>query len=532
MLKAIQRFLFWIIFLFLVLFLLYQGFLYLRVRPLLPTGLSIGGIDVSQMSHEEAEQAVRETYLAPLYVVHPEEQVALNPADVGFVIDFDEMMKQAEQARVEQNNWSGFLSFLLERPLNRQEVDLVATHDPARLAEQLQLISEILDVQPQAASLAPDEGEYQEGRPGYATDVQASLPEIEAALYRDDERTADLIVNEVAAPEFGIELLAANLESELKTFNGIGSIFVMDLQTGEEVSINGDLALSGLSILKIGIFMETYRALEVPVGPEVEQLLYETAVLSSNYGANLLLHEIAGSNNTYEGAEIFTDSMHRLGLVNTFMAIPYDAPTVSTRPSTYQTPANSIPNLTTFPDSARQTTAEDMGTLLSMIYYCSKGGGALIAVYGDQITPDECQAILDLMVQNVEGNLIRFGVPEEVPVSHKHGWGDNITHGDAGIVFSPGGDYVIVTYLHDPDTDFLVSDYSFPIMWELSRITYNYFNPTTPNLEDPVVRAEREARARGTYIDPETGLNPADEAEEGEAEEPPTDETNDVSGSN
>lgn len=526
MLKAVQRFLFWLIFLLLVLFLLYQGFLYLRVRPLLPDGLSIADVDVSRMSHEEAEAAVLETYLAPLYVIHPEEQVTINPVDVGFTVDTDEMMKTAEQARIDQNNWTGFLSFLLERPLNHQNIELIASHDPEKIAEQLAVISSILDLPPQAASLTPDDGAYQEGKPGYSTDIEASVPSVVDALYRPKDRTAALVVNEVAAPEFGIDLLAANLESELASFNAIGSVFVMDLQTGEEVSINGRYALSGLSILKIGIFVETYRALDMPLSPEVEALLYETAVLSSNYGANLLLHEIAGSNNTYEGAEIFTDSMRRLGLVNTFMAIPYDAPTVSTRPSTYQTPANSIPNLNTFPDPARQTTAEDIGTLLSMIYYCSKGGGALIAVYGDQITPDECQAIIDLMVQNTEGNLIRFGVPEEVPVSHKHGWGDNITHGDAGIVFSPGGDYVIVTYLHDPDTDFLVSEYSFPIMWELSRITYNYFNPTEPYLEDPVVRAEREARANGTFVEPDA------ESEDVPGEESGGESSNDVNGSN
>lgn len=502
MLRSVQRFLLWLLILLAMLYLLYQSFLYLQLRNLMPTGYSMGGVDVTGMTVDEARAAVIERYNTPFYIQHPEEQVALNPADVGFVIDVDSMMNQVIEEKQEQDFWTGFVSYLLERPLEPINVELIASHDSALLAEQLQIVADILDTPPQPAKLAPADGEYQEGQSGYVTDVQASLPIVELALYKPTERVADLVVNEEAAPEFGIELLAANLEQELRTFNGVGSIFVMDLQTGEEVNINGDLALSGLSILKIGIFVETYRALDLPIGEEVERLLYDTAVLSSNYDANLLLHVVAGSNNTYEGAQIFTDSMHRLGLVNTFMAIPYDAPFVDTRPSTYQTPANTVDNLVTFPDSARQTTAEDMGTLLSMIYYCSKGGGALLAVYGDQITPEECQDILDLMVQNIEGNLIRFGVPEDVPVSHKHGWGDNITHGDAGIVFSPNGDYVVVIYLHDPNTDFLISDYTFPIFWELSRITYNYFNFDNPNLEDPVVRAEREARARGTFIEP------------------------------
>lgn len=523
MLRSIQRFLFWLLFLLGILFLLYQMFLYLRVRTLMPTGYSMAGVDVSGMTVDEAREAVLEPYFAPFYVAHPEEQVSLNPADVGFMIDVDVMLDRAIEEKAAQNFWTGFASFLLERPFEPVQIELRASHDSALLAGQLEQIASILDVPPQPAQLTPAEGEYEEGKSGYVTDVEASLPVVEQILYKPTERVAPLVVNEEAAPEFGIELLAANLEQELKAFNGIGSIFVMDLQTGDEVSINGDVALSGLSILKIGIFMETYRALEQPVGAEVEQLLFETAVLSSNYGANLLLHEIAGSNNTYEGAQVFTDSMHRLGLINTFMAIPYDASIQPTRPSTYQTPANSVDNLITLPDPARQTTAEDMGTLLAMIYHCSQGGGTLLAVYPDRFTPQECQAIIDLMVQNIEGNLIRFGVPEDIPVSHKHGWGDNITHGDAGIVYSPGGDYVVVIYLHDPETDFLVSDYSFPIIWELSRITYNYFNFDNPNLEDPVVRAEREARARGTFVEPdaepeletEPAAEPSDDSTQG-----------------
>ena len=502
MLRSVQRLLFWLLFLLGILFLLYQIFIYLQLRTLMPTGYSMAGVDVSGMTEDEARAVLTERYFAPVFVQHPEEQVTISPADVGFVIDIDGMLARANEEKEGQNFWVGFGSFLLERPFEPVQIELRASHDSVLLAEQLELVADILDVPPVPARLSPEDGEYDEGKSGFTTDVPASVLVVEQLLYQPTDRVAPLVVIEEPAPEFGIELLAANLEQELKTFNGIGSIFVMDLQTGEEVSINGDVALSGLSILKIGIFIETYRTLDLPISEEVEQLMYETAVLSSNYGANLLLHEIAGSNNTYEGASIYTESMQRLGLVNTFMAIPYDAPIVSTRPSTYETPANSVTNLITFPDPARQTTAEDMGSLLSMIYHCANGGGALLALYPDQIDPNECQAVLDLMVQNVEGNLIRFGVPEEVPVSHKHGWGDNITHGDAGIVFSPGGDYVVVLYLHDPDTDFLVSDYSFPIMWELSRIIYNYFNFTDPNLEDPVVRAEREARANGTFVDP------------------------------
>ena len=73
---------------------------------------------------------------------------------------------------------------------------------------------------------------------------------------------------------------------------------------------------------------------------------------------------------------------------------------------------------------------------------------------------------------------IRFGVPDGVIVSHKHGW-NSVTHGDAGIVYSPNGDYILVEYLHQ-SSNWLPIEYSFPVLREISRTVYNYFNPDEP----------------------------------------------------
>ena len=495
MLKTIQRFLTIMLLLSGALYLLYQGFLYRRSRELMPPGMGIAGVDVSGLNREEAAAEINAHYLAPFFVIHREERIPVNPVDVGFVIDIDGMLDKAEAYKAEEEPWRGFIEFLLNRPLETTQIELRATYDREALTEQLQMIADFLDEPARAPQFSGLVDAYEPGKVGFVTDVAASLPEAEAALYHPVNRDVKLVIVEQEAPEISMDVLKDNIERQLQNFNGVGSVYVFDLETGEEMSINADVPISGLSILKIGIFLETYRVLDNPPNEYVQNLLEETAVRSSNFDANLLLHVIAGQDNTYLGAELLTESFRRLGLVNTFMAIPYDAPVVSTRPSTYSTPANSQPNLITVPDPTRQTTAEEMGTLLSMIYYCSQGGGALMAAYQGDVTQQECQAIIDLMVKNTEGNLIRFGVPEEVPVSHKHGW-DDVTHGDAGIVLSPGRDYVLVYYLHDPVGDFLVSEYSFPILWEISRTVYNYFNYEHPNTESPQHRAEREAAAR------------------------------------
>lgn len=173
--------------------------------------------------------------------------------------------------------------------------------------------------------------------------------------------------------------------------------------------------------------------------------------------------------------------MQRLGMRNSFMVTPYDEPPVaSNRP--LETPANSLDALRTRPNAYIQTTAEDIGLLFSMIYYCAQGqGGTLLAVYPEQITPEECQEMLGYMSQNKIGSLIEEGVPLETAVAHRHGWISD-THGDAGIVFSPSGDYVIVQILYQPD--WLEWAVSSPLLAEISRAAYNFFNFDNPYLTD------------------------------------------------
>jgi beta-lactamase class A len=491
MLDSLKKWLFLLLLSMSSFYLLYEGLLYYQSRHLLPAGTIIAGLDVSGDALDAAMARVVERYATPIAIYHRNERTDVNPADLGFVLDLDNMRYQVEQQLQEQDFWYGFAGHLLQRPLQAADVPLMATHDPESAQRIVQMIAGFLDQPARAPQLISDAESFEvtPGHDGYITDTDASLPEVEAVLYRSQRREAHLIVVEEEAPALGIESLGNAIQRQLQEFNGVGSVYVLDLQTGEEISINGDVALTASSILKIAIFVEAYRALDAAPTAEQQRLFYETAALSSNFAANSLLHIVAGQPNTYRGADILTESMQRLGLVNTFMVVPYDAPAPAHRPTTLVTPANSRPGPVTEVDPARQMTAEDIGTLLAMIYYCAKGGGTLLAVYPGQITPEECQAIIDLMILNEEGNLIRFGVPDGTPVSHKHGWVAG-NHGDAGIVLTPGGDFVLVEYLHQPG-GWLVADVSFPILREIARLAYNYFNMDDPYLGEAIFERER-----------------------------------------
>jgi hypothetical protein len=69
-------------------------------------------------------------------------------------------------------------------------------------------------------------------------------------------------------------------------------------------------------------------------------------------------------------------------------------------------------------------------------------------------------------------------VPEGTQIAHKHGWvstnGIINTIGDAGVIYTPGGNYVLVAFLHHPDQ--LVWEPSSKLIADLSRAVYNYYN--------------------------------------------------------
>lgn len=469
-----------------------QSWAYLQVRHHFPVGTTIAGVNVAGLSQEEAFNLLVDSFSRPVYVQYREEVVEINPLDVGFEMNVEAMVKEALSQQTTQPEWERFTGFLLQQPIDTPiTVSLKASHDPAAVQEMVEMVADLLDKPAVAPQLLSDTGVVQKGSAGYVMEVESTVTAVTQALYNPTQRTIAAVVLDQPAPELTFDYLKEHILNQLEYFDGVGTIYVLNLQTGEEISINGDAAISGLSVVKVAIMIEMFRAVNGPLDFDQVKLLDETAIYSGNYSANLLLDIVAGQDNAYLGVDVLTESMHRLGLVNTFIVTPYEE---KPRPgkTTYITPANSRTDINLDPDPAMQTTAEEMGSLLAMIYYCSKGGGTLLAVYPEEITPDECQLLLDRMVLNTEGNLIRFGVPEDVPVAHKHGWAYN-THGDVGIVFSPGGDYVIAQYVHQ-DSDWLNAGVSFPLLREISRSVYNFFN-----VDNPYVDHKRAQKAAGKF---------------------------------
>ncbi len=464
-----------------VLFLLFKLYQYGSFRRFFPAGITVGGVPIGGLTRDEAAERLSDRYLsAPVIIHHGEEAIEVSPADVEFTLDLDTMLSQADYQRQQQDFWAGFWGFLWGRPVEVEQIELRATHDPIALKEVLDTVATAFDKPSLPPQPVPTTLSFQYGETGIQTNIEASEPDVQAAFYRAADREAHLILEGTEPSRPDINLLARLIVNHLEDFDGVASVFIKDLQSGEEIAINADEAMSGMSIVKVPIVLETLRAQEGDLSAEQSKLISETLVVQSgNFSANLLLDVVAGEDNAYLGADILTESMRGLGLENTFIAVPYEEQPRPGR-STYETPANAKEDLLTNPDPAMQTTAEDMGTLMTMLYYCAQqGGGDLIAALGDQLTQEECVQLVDFMKLNKIGSLIEEGVPPGTEVAHKHGWISD-THGDAGIVFSPGGDYVLVTYMFKPD--WLEWEVSSPLLADISQATYNYFNFDSPYL--------------------------------------------------
>jgi beta-lactamase class A len=470
-----SKFFVFVIIVLIILYTLFQLNGYLAHRELLPPGTKISGLDVGGLEEEQARAVVQQAYESPVMLHFADETIKLHPHRIEFRLRQGTVWSELARQRSEVPFVKGFGLFLLgedlpplylavegrfnEQKLEQFLADVAKAHDRGMLAPQAKL--ETLS--------------FSTGQPARWLDQEASLPLVVEALNSASEREINLVVEEgTQPPPADIALLQQMIEWCVQDFDGIVGVFAKNMATGEELVIHGDVAYAGMSILKIPIMIETYRWLEREPDEETAKLLRETMITSGNFTANLLLRQIGyqfrGEDSAFAGVNVLNESLRRLGLVNTFMATPYDTEDL---PRYIVTPANSRTDLTTYPDPYMQTTPFEAGILLEMVYQLSKDGGTLLAAYPDKFTAQEGQAMVDLMMQNHEAILLEGGLPEGTGIAHKHGYVAD-THANAAIVFGPEADFCLAVFIYYEEG--WLGELSFPIFADIATATYNYFN--------------------------------------------------------
>ncbi|MBI4771066.1 MAG: serine hydrolase [Chloroflexi bacterium] len=465
-----------------VLLLAFEMVAYSRARAKMPPGLQVAGVPVGGLSREQALAQVINFYSSPLELLYGQSVILLKPAEVGFQLDTEAMLAAADQYRTDDPFWTGFWDYIWRTPGRVEVIPLRFTYSEPEVRRFLTDVAARYDQPASAARPIPGTLGFEAGAPGQSLDVDTSTQVVGAVLQQPANRRAALALTQgrTARPTF--ESLSALVKQHVadQGFAGLVDVVVVDLRSGAELHLilrggntipgEPDVAFAAMDLMKIPLMVETYRQWDRPPTPEVARLLTETIALSGNDRANALLAGL-GNGDGQAGAQNVSAALHALGLVNSFMAGPYGQ---STAPAPITTPANQREDVNTAPDVLMQTTPTDLAFLLTAIYQCAaRGNGTFALLFAARITRAECQQMLEALSQNRVGVLIEAGVPEGVRVAHKQGWiGD--TNGDAAIVFTPGGDYVLSVFLWQPDS--LPWETSSPLTADLRRAVYNYFN--------------------------------------------------------
>jgi hypothetical protein len=466
----------------------YELVAFSRERARLPDQLVIAGVPVGGLDKTEALERLLQVYSTPLELHYESEIILLNPSAVGYRLDTEVMLAASELARTGTDFWSGFWDFLWNRPGEQASIPLKSEFSQSEIENSLRDISSRYDQPPKPAEPIPGSPTFSAGEAGQVLDVARARELISEILNKPSDRVVILPVVSQLPPRPSLPTLEILLKQNLEVaeFNGLGVMYLQDLQTGdeihfallggEEIDVTPDIAFTAASTIKIGVMTTFYRYFDPPLDEEAERWLYEMIVLSGNATSDWLVERLELNDEIGNpGPVVVTNTLRDLGMESTFLGGYFRAGApLLIQP---QTSGNQRPDITTSPDPYNQTTASEIATLLVDIYRCAQGGGAIRAAFGQDVSVEECDHMLDLLSQNKLGYLIEAGVPEGTRVAHKHGYTDSPLDYvvDTGIVYTPGGNYVLSVFLwNDPP---MIWDPTARMVSDLSRAVYNFFNP-------------------------------------------------------
>lgn len=470
-----------------VLLVIIQLVTYSRIRASFPLGTVIAGVPVGGLDQQQAAERIVQAYSYPVEVHYSSAVIQIRPSVVDFDLHLETMLAVADQQRVNQPFWSAFWDFLWNRLPTPTEVPLRATFSEERL--RLYLKNEIAaryDKPASAALPVPGSTNFSAGSAGQTLDIDRAVTLIGDALRSPVARVVNLSVVNVAPPRPSFQNLQILLQQVIDAsgFDGLTEVYLMDLQTSQDMnfayengaSLTPGIAFTAASTMKIPIMVSTYRREGEPLPADLGNLMTLMIERSENDPADRLMEQVMDGN---LGPLQVSDDLKALGLPNTFLAGYFypGAPLLRT----FSTPANQRSDVNTAPDPYNQTTAVEMGMLLSDIYQCAQsGGGTFAAVFPGEISQGECRQMINYLVLDKIGVLLQAGLPEGTRFAHKHGWVTDPTDGvihtisDAGIVYTPGGNYIMTVYLYHPTQ--VIWDQANLMVAKLSIAVYNYYN--------------------------------------------------------
>jgi beta-lactamase class A len=467
---------------------MYELAQYSRIRSNFPAGMVIAGIPVGNLDRTTAANQLLEAYSNAIELHYNSAVIQVKPSTAGFEMDLEGMLTAADMQRVSQQFWVGFWDFLWNKQVTTTEIPLRASLNEDRLRTYLQNeISSRYDEPPTAPIPIPGSTSFQAGKPGITLNIDRAVQLIDSALRSPTSRVVNLTFDNTNAPRASLQNLQVLIQQVIQTngFDGIVDIYFEDLQTNDSLHfavqnntllpVDPDIAFSAESSIKIPIMVSTLIRTDEPTPANIQNAMQLMIEKSGNNPADDLMDAVLTKGT---GPLEVTYDMQTLGLQNTFLGAYMARPDFLQR---FQTPANTRTDISTEPDPFSQTTPLDMGMLLEDIYMCSmNGGGGLAAAFPDKISMTECQSMISLLANNkTVAILLQAGLPDTVRIAHKHAYateGDGYIHtmGDSGIIYTPGGNYIVSIFVHHPVQ--VIWDPVNKMVSEISEAIYNYFN--------------------------------------------------------
>jgi len=258
----------------------------------------------------------------------------------------------------------------------------------------------------------------------------------EGSRSTNDHNGEDAI--KVVDHEHRLTELKKKISEKFETYQGTWSAYVKDLNTNDWFVINDHKLYPG-SMIKLFALGACYQKIEDGLIKESDYsaYLYNMVVMSNNQAFNNIVWAI--------GKTYITEWCHAHGYLDT---------------AQYHglVPSSNAEGLTTEPYD-NSTSPCDVGRMLESIYR------------KECVSEAASEKMLDLLLNQHWTGKIPSGVPDFVKVANKTGDTYDISH-DAAIVYSPGGDYIIVIMAEAKDIAFDL-DGNFR---EISAMTYRFFN--------------------------------------------------------
>ena len=441
-------------------------------RPLLAQGVLVAGVDVGRLTAEDARNKLEralQPLLLPIELQAGATSTALQPEQIGLELPLDAMISAAQAA-----------------PPGAR-IDLQVTYDQAKLhaalagmtmqSEQPAAITVISDTKAISRSFALTGG-------AMAVDVDAAAKLIDARL-RAVGGARRITLPLMAVGDAPLRPTPAQLQQQIelltKDWQGTAGVYVYDLASATQIAgLNDKTAFTAASTIKVAIMLNLF--MNVPkLDDRQTAALKMMIVTSDNLRANDLLAATVGGTSTesaFAGANQMSAMLADLGLKNTFLYVPFESGDfIKLYKTKFKTgPAKGGVAPFTKASNTLRTTPLEIAQIYIDLEQCSHGQGVLLEKYGENLTAARCKEMIGWLETNDDYTRILSGLPNDAKVAHKSGWIPPQIQADAGIVRSPGGDFVIAIYMDQPGERYLEPAVK-SLIGSIARLTYSYYNP-------------------------------------------------------